>query len=37
VGFSELIMQMLEKEPVKRPQDCQEIATRLKQIVESLS
>ena len=36
-GFSELIMQMLEKEPVKRPQDCQEIAGRLKQIVESLS
>jgi serine/threonine protein kinase len=36
-GFSELIMQMLEKEPVKRPKDCQEIAGRLKQIVESLS
>jgi hypothetical protein len=36
-GFSELIMQMLEKEPQKRPQDCQEIAGKLKQIVESLS
>jgi serine/threonine-protein kinase len=37
VGFSELIMQMLEKDPLKRPQDCKEIADRLKQIVESLS
>jgi len=36
-GFSELIMQMLEKEPQKRPQDCLEIAGKLKQIVESLS
>ena len=36
-GFSELIMQMLEKDPEKRPQDCHEIANRLKQIVESLS
>ena len=37
VEFSELIMQMLEKDPLKRPQDCKEIADRLKQIVESLS
>jgi serine/threonine protein kinase len=36
-GFSELIMRMLEKDPAKRPQNCQEIATKLKEIVASLS
>lgn len=37
VGFSELIMQMLEKAPENRPQDCQEISEKLKQIMDRLS
>ncbi|MCY3005529.1 MAG: protein kinase [Planctomycetota bacterium] len=36
-GFSELIMRMLEKDPAKRPQNCQEISKRLKAILASLA